>query len=346
MDRLPHATAATAPNYRSGQNNPGTGDNGNGVNVYDGSSRTIVDGNYIASVYDGVDTMRPNCSNNTIQSNIIGISPLGQPAPMSWWGIHVRLSTFDDLILNNNISNATKGGIGLSSIETGNNVSAGERRIRITRNIVSNTNGPAIYLTPTSGSDAPGSNALYASPVITSATTTTVAGTGIAGATVEVYQASRLAGQSGLPSAFLGTGTVAGDGTWSIPVTAAQNSRVTALEIAPNGNTSMLGTNLNVTFVPPPPAPVANFDWSQEAGNLTVDFTDTSTNTPTNWTWDFGDGSTSTLQSPNHTYASAADYTVKLTASNGGGSDSRTRTVTVDPLSGATSTPPTPSAER
>ncbi len=323
-------------NYRSGLNNPGSADNGNGVNVYDGCNQNVVDGNYIASAYDGVNTMRSNCSNTTIQNNIIGVSPQGQNAPMSWWGIHVRLSTTDDLILNNTISNATKGGIGLSSIESGGNVSAGERRIRISRNIVSNTNGPAIYLTATNGSDAPGSNALYASPVITAATTTTVSGTGIAGATVEVYQASRNAGQSGLPSVFLGTGTVAGNGSWSIPVTAAQNSRVTALEIAPNGNTSMLSTNVDVTFVAPPPAPVANFDWSQEAGNLTVDFTDTSTNTPTNWTWDFGDGSTSTLQSPSHTYATATDYQVKLTASNGGGSDNRTKTITVSPLSGAT----------
>ena len=322
-------------NYRSGLNNPGTADNGNGVNVYDGCKQNVVDGNYIASAYDGINTMRPNCSSNVIQNNIIGLSPQGQAAPMSWWGIHVRLSTTDDLIQNNTISNATKGGIGLSSVESGTS-SAGERYIRISRNIVSNTNGPAIYLTPTSGSGAPGSNNLYTSPVITTATTSNVSGTGIAGSTVEVYQASRSAGQSGLPSAYLGTGTVASNGTWSIPVTAAQNSRVTALEIAPNGNTSMLGTNVDVSFAPPPPAPVANFDWNQEAGNLTVDFTDTSTNTPTNWTWDFGDGSSSTLQNPTHTYASAADYSVKLTVSNGGGSDNLTRTVTVDALSGAT----------
>ena len=69
---------------------------------------------------------------------------------------------------------------------------------------------------------------------------------------------------------------------------------------------------------------------------MTVDFTDTSTNTPTNWAWDFGDGGSSILQNPTHTYATAGDYTVNLTATNGGGSDSETKTVTVDPLSGAT----------
>ena len=90
------------------------------------------------------------------------------------------------------------------------------------------------------------------------------------------------------------------------------------------------------TFAPPPPAPVGELRLGQEAGKLTVDFTDTSTNTPTNWTWDFGDGTSSTVQSPTHTYASAADYQVTLTASNGGGPTSRTKTVTVDALSGAT----------
>ena len=53
--------------------------------------------------------MRPNCSNNTIQNNIIGISPLGQAAPMSWWGIHVRLSTTDDLILQQHDQQRDKG---------------------------------------------------------------------------------------------------------------------------------------------------------------------------------------------------------------------------------------------
>jgi len=314
--------------YRSGLNNPGNADNGNGVNIYDGCSNNVVDGNYIASAYDGVNTMLATCHDNIIRNNTIGVSPQGQAAPMNWWGIHVRLSTSDDLIQDNVIRNATLGGIGLTS--------GGERRILISRNIVSNTNGPAIHLEPDSGAAAPGSNNLYPSPVITTATTTAVSGTGEAGSTVEVFEASRNAGQSGLPSAYLGTGTVAANGTWSIPITVAQNSRVTALQIASNGNTSELGTNVSTAYAPPPPAPVANFGWSQQGGNLAVDFTDTSTNTPTAWSWDFGDGATANTQDPTHTYAVAGDYTVQLTVSNGGGSDTRSRTVTVDPLSGAT----------
>ena len=53
---------------------------------------------------------------------------------------------------------------------------------------------------------------------------------------------------------------------------------------------------------------------------------------PTSWSWDFGDGHTGSRQNPTHTYAKAGDYQVKLTVSNVGGSDSKTRTVTVKPV--------------
>jgi chitodextrinase len=72
-----------------------------------------------------------------------------------------------------------------------------------------------------------------------------------------------------------------------------------------------------------PPAPVAGFTASPTNGNgpLAVQFTNTSTGGVTAWAWDFGDGETSTLQSPGHTYLQAGDYTVSLTASGPGGSD-------------------------
>jgi PKD repeat protein len=175
---------------------------------------------------------------------------------------------------------------------------------------------------------------MLASPVITSATTVTVSGTGINNATVELYRASRPAGQSGLPTAYLGSAVVAG-GSWSINVSLSTGDRVTALQIAANNNTSMLSTNVAASFQAPPPAPVANFSWLQQSGNRTVNFTDTSTNTPTSWSWNFGDGGSSTAQNPNHTYASAGNYQVALTATNGGGQDTRTLTVQVsDPVVG------------
>ena len=171
-------------------------------------------------------------------------------------------------------------------------------------------------------------------PVITSATTLSVSGTGHNGATVELYRASRPAGQSGLPSAYVGSAVVA-SGAWTISVSLSAGDVVTALQIAPNGNTSMLGTNIAATFVAPPPAPVAGFSWAQQSGNRNVSFTDTSTNAPTSWSWDFGDGGTSTAKNPTHTYAAANTYTVVLTATNAGGSNAYSTSVTVtDPVVG------------
>lgn len=314
--------------YRSGLNNPGNADNGNAVNAYDGANHNLIAGNYLASAYDGVNTMYDNATGNIIRDNTIGESVYGEAAPMAWWGVHVRYSTTDHQIIGNTIRNATRGGVGLAIPPNGS--AGGERRILISRNIITDTTGPAIYLTPiSSGAAAPGSNNMFPAPVITSATTVQVSGTGVAGSTVEVYRASRPAGQSGLPVAYLGSGTVAVDGTWSVPVTVSTGDEVTALEIATNNNTSMLGSNVTATFQAPPPAPVASFDWSQQAGGRTVDFTDTSTNTPTSWSWDFGDGGSSTDKNPSHTYATAGNYSVQLTASNGGGSDSFTTTVSV-----------------
>jgi len=81
----------------------------------------------------------------------------------------------------------------------------------------------------------------------------------------------------------------------------------------------------NSVEVPPaPPAPpVAAFSGSPLSGNvpLTVQFTDESTNDPTSWLWDFGDEGSSEEQSPEHKYESVGTYTVKLTATNDGGSD-------------------------
>lgn len=78
-------------------------------------------------------------------------------------------------------------------------------------------------------------------------------------------------------------------------------------------------------------APVAGFTWSPAspvAGDA-VQFTDTTTNAPTSWAWDFGDGATSGQQNPGHSFAEAGTYTVSLTATNAGGSDTDSAQVTV-----------------
>jgi len=74
-------------------------------------------------------------------------------------------------------------------------------------------------------------------------------------------------------------------------------------------------------------SPVASFVSSVTAGTtpLNVQFVDSSTNSPTSWTWSFGDGSTSTIQNPLHIYSTAGTYTVTLTATNAGGSNTVTQ---------------------
>jgi len=58
---------------------------------------------------------------------------------------------------------------------------------------------------------------------------------------------------------------------------------------------------------------------------LTVGFTNTSSGDYVDSLWAFGDGVTSTLQSPTHTYTTVAVYTVTLTVSGPGGSDTETK---------------------
>ena len=74
-------------------------------------------------------------------------------------------------------------------------------------------------------------------------------------------------------------------------------------------------------------APVAQFTGSPVSGTfpLTVTFSNTSTGSITSYAWTFGDGSTSTAASPSHIYAAAGIYTVKLTVTGPGGSNTQTR---------------------
>ncbi|MDD5048516.1 MAG: DUF3344 domain-containing protein [Methanoregulaceae archaeon] len=59
---------------------------------------------------------------------------------------------------------------------------------------------------------------------------------------------------------------------------------------------------------------------------LTVQFTDESTGYITDYAWTFGDGETSTDASPSHEYTACGTYTVSLTVTGVGSSDTETKT--------------------
>ena len=78
----------------------------------------------------------------------------------------------------------------------------------------------------------------------------------------------------------------------------------------------------------PEPRPTADFTYN--ANGLRVSFRSTSTGANLSYSWTFGDGQSSASANPTHTYVSADRYNVTLRVSNSGGSDSRSRSITVE----------------
>ena len=119
------------------------------------------------------------------------------------------------------------------------------------------------------------------------------------------------------------TARASGACPFTVPATLAAGSY--ELRLLANDDFMLLATS---NLVISPPLLVAQFSASPTSGQapLVVTFTDTSSGTMTTWAWDFGDGVGSTLQSPTHTYTTAGTYTVKLTVSGPGGSNTATKT--------------------
>ncbi len=157
-------------------------------------------------------------------------------------------------------------------------------------------------------------------------------------APVAQFTGSPTSGASPLTVAFTNTSTGSitsyawtfGDGGTS---TAASPSHIYAAAgvytvsltvTGPGGSNTQTRSNyVTVTTA----APVAQFTGSPTSGKspLTVAFTNTSTGSITSYAWTFGDGGTSTAASPSHMYAAAGVYTVSLTVTGPGGSNTQTR---------------------
>ena len=86
------------------------------------------------------------------------------------------------------------------------------------------------------------------------------------------------------------------------------------------------GYSNDVSATVPSSAPVAQFSASTTSGPapLAMNFLNTSTGTITTYAWTFGDSTTSGSQNPAHVYMSAGSYTVGLTVTGPGGSNTKT----------------------
>jgi len=73
--------------------------------------------------------------------------------------------------------------------------------------------------------------------------------------------------------------------------------------------------------------PVAEFSAIPTSGNqpLDVQFTNLSSGIINTYSWNFGDGGTSTDENPSHIYNIAEDYTISLTVTGPGGTDTETK---------------------
>lgn len=130
-----------------------------------------------------------------------------------------------------------------------------------------------------------------------------------------------------------GTGGQTGMTNLPAPVAVVVTNLITGCDDSITNGFSYLPNDTACRTAPITP-PVANFTFS--SNNLTTIFSDSSSGAPTSWAWNFGDpasgaANTSAQQNPVHTFSAAGTYTVALTATNGGGSSTRTQFVTVPP---------------
>jgi PKD repeat protein len=139
--------------------------------------------------------------------------------------------------------------------------------------------------------------------------------------------------------------------SYTVPGTYTVSLTVTG----PGGANTQTKAGSIVVSAAAPAAPVAGFAAATQSGSapLAVSFSNSSTGNITAYAWNFGDGTSSTAALPAHSYALAGNYSVSLTVTGSGGSNTMTRSgyITASAVAtGATSlwastvVPSTPSA--
>jgi PKD repeat protein len=111
----------------------------------------------------------------------------------------------------------------------------------------------------------------------------------------------------------------------SYTYTSAGTYTVSLTVTGPGGSGTETKTNLITVTTPSEPTAIFSADPTSGERPLTVVFTDESMGLIDTWEWDFGDGGTSTDQDPSYEYTTAGTYTVSLTVTGPGGSNTQTR---------------------
>ena len=133
-----------------------------------------------------------------------------------------------------------------------------------------------------------------------------------------------------------------GDGTTSTAVSPTHVYTQTGSYTVQLSATNLSGTTTKTSVAPMVVSlPAVNFSATPATGNapLTVRFINRTAGKVDSWVWDFGDGTTSTAVSPTHVYTQVGNYTVTLSATNIGGTSTKTA---VTPI--AVTLPPMPTA--
>jgi parallel beta-helix repeat protein len=114
-----------------------------------------------------------------------------------------------------------------------------------------------------------------------------------------------------------------GSEPWTVTGPATTQARIRVTSASDGSIWDMSNSNFSISSC----VPQADFHASntQPCANSAINFYDDSTGTYDSWFWNFGDGSNSTEQNPSHAYASAGNYTVSLTISNGCGPNTETK---------------------
>lgn len=101
----------------------------------------------------------------------------------------------------------------------------------------------------------------------------------------------------------------------SYPVTLTINTSTGCTETFPLANAVVAGRQPTIGFTATP-NPVCAFQ--------PISFSGTASESDA-WSWDFGDGATAAVQNPTHTYTDTGQYTVRMTVTNSGCSESLTQ---------------------